>query len=185
MKKIPPIDSDEYPKNSKSRAKRSKVIILLISGVVASGLAGSFVTLQLNGGLASQSVDSHPKGNYQVKMIPLINRADTLMLIVGDLAGLSRTDQRSAISSIADKWSEIQADCKKIKPETADLVAAHDVYSAYLAKTHLFFQAALDYLDTGNRSKIKLMSQYQSESDLLQTQYNSKIASIQDPGSDD
>jgi hypothetical protein len=185
MKKISHIDSDEYSKNSKSGSKRSKVIILLISAVFASGLAGSFVTLQLNGGLASQPVVSHPKGNYQVKMIPLINRADTLMLIVGGLADLSPTDQRSAISSISGKWSEIQADCKQIKPETADLVAAHDIYSDYLAKTHLFFQAALEYLDTGNRSKIKLMSQYQSESDLLQTQYDSKIASIHDPGSDD
>ena len=118
-------------------------------------------------------------------MIPLINRAQTLMLIVGDIAGLSRTDQRSAISDIAGKWSEIQADCKKIKPGTADLVAAHNVYSAYLAKTASFFQAALDYLDTGSRSKIALMKQYQGESELLQAQYDSKIANIHDPGSDD
>jgi len=185
MEKVSPPDFDQNPKNSKSGAKRSRLIIFIISGIVVSGLAGSFATLQLNGGLLSQQVESHPKGNYQVKMIPLIDRAQTLMLIVGGLANLSRTDQRSAVSDIAGKWSEIQADCKKIKPGTADLVAAHDIYSAYLAKTALFFQAALDYLDTGNRSKITLMSQYQGESELLQTQYDSKISSIHDPGSDD
>jgi hypothetical protein len=184
MKKTSPIDFAENS-NSKSGAKKSRLIIYIISGVVFSGLAGSFATLQLNGGLAPQQVEIHPKGNYQVKMIPLINRAQTLMLIVGDIAGLSRTDQRSAISDIAGKWSEIQADCKKIKPGTADLVAAHNVYSAYLAKTASFFQAALDYLDTGSRSKIALMKQYQGESELLQAQYDSKIANIHDPGSDD
>ena len=182
MKEVSSPSVQDKSESAKTGFQKYKLIAVIVLAVIVAAIGGSFATFQVLKGSAAGNVASHPKGDYQVKMIPLIGRAQNLMLIVGGLSGLSKADQRSGISDIDDKWSEIQRDCRNIKPETSELVAAHEIYNQYLSKTSAFFKAALSYLDTGDRSMIALMKKYQVESDSLQRQYDLKIESIHDPG---